>query len=149
MERENIKTPDDLLVRMQVVHFGKILFNLQFIALAVMLVSVVSIIFVPFYYLMLLMVSLITLFTIYVMYPEFASWWTAGETITQNAVWLSQSWKYTVPILAALAVASIVCLCFDKNNKHIARIVISAMLLVVAVVVLIIKLIADTGAVTV
>ena len=149
MDKENIKTPSNMLARMQVVHFGKILFNLQFIALVVMIFSVATLLLVPLYYLVLLAVSLITLFTVYVIYPEFSSLWALGETFTEFAVKISQSWVYTVPILAVLSAASIVCLCMDKSYKHTARIAVSGVVLGIAAIVLIVKLAIGSGAVTV
>lgn len=139
------KTPNKLLARMQVVHFGKILFNLQFIAVAIMIASVLSFIMPAIYYLMLICIAFLTFFTLFAN-PTFKSLWTGGETLTTIAEVLTQSWKYTVPIVAVLAVASIVCLCFDRNKKHPARIAISAIVCVLALVVLILKLI-NTGAI--
>ena len=144
MGRENIKTSNGLLARMQVVQFGKILFNLQFVALAVMLASVVSQIFVMAYYLVLIMVAFLTLFTLFFS-PEFQELWSAGEAFTDMANAMAASWTYTVPILAAVSAASIICLCFDKNNKHIARIVVSAVVCLIAVIMLIVKLTNGAG----
>lgn len=59
------KTPIKTLARMQVVHFGKILFNLQFIALAVMAASVLSFLMPVVYYLLLLCIAFLTLFLIF------------------------------------------------------------------------------------
>ncbi len=141
MEKQEIfKTPRKTLARMQVVHFGKILFNLQFIALAVMAASVLSFIMPAIYYLMLLCIALLSLFIVF-MNPTFTSLWSGGETLTKIAEILTLSWKYTVPIVAALALASILCLSFDTNQKHPARIVVSVIVCVIAVVVLLLKLI--------
>lgn len=146
MENQRIyATPKKDLLGMQVVHFGKILFNLQFIAIAVMFASVVSLFLPVLYYLMLACVSLLTLFIIYAAYPEFASWWAGGETLMRAAAALADSWTYTVPITVVLAVGSIVCLCFDKREKQIGRIVASSVILVLAFVLLIVKLI-NSGA---
>ena len=137
----NLKTPKGTLARMQVVRLGKITFNLQFIAFAIMLASVLSFILPAIYYLLLICVTLLTLFTIFVWYPEISSWWSGGEKLGKVALALSKSWKYTIPILLTLAILSIVLLCFDKNQKHIARIVISSIVAVLSLVVLILRLI--------
>lgn len=133
------KTPVKMLVGMQVVHFGKILFNLQFIVLAVMIASVLSFIIPAIYYVILFAIMLFTLFTVFLWYPEFSSWLSGGETMMRIAEDLAASWKYTVPIAAALAVAVIVCLCFDRQRKQTVRIVISALICVFAVIVFIYK----------
>lgn len=125
---------------MQIVHFGKIAFNLQFIPLAAIAAGVVSSILIGFYYFILAMVSLLTLFAIYAIYPGFASLWAGGESLIEIAGVISSSWKYVVPIVFVLSAASIVCLCFDKNDKHIARIVVSAIVCVIAFVILILRL---------
>lgn len=138
---KNFKTPKKTLVNMQVVHLGKILFNLQFIAVAVMFASVLSFLLPAIYYLMLLCISLLTLFTIYAAYPNFKNLWKGGETLTKIAEVMAQSWQYTIPIALALSVASIICLCFDRRQKHTARIVVSAVIAALAVFVLILKLI--------
>lgn len=47
---------------------------------------------------------------------------------------------HTVPIVTVLAVASLICLCFDKNKKHTARIAVSAVICIFALAVLFLKL---------
>lgn len=133
------KTPIKTLARMQVVHFGKILFNLQFIALAVMAASVLSFLMPVVYYLLLLCIAFLTLFLIFAN-PTFLSFWSGGEALAKIAETLAQSWKYTVPIVTVLAVASLICLCFDKNKKHTARIAVSAVICIFALAVLFLKL---------
>lgn len=143
--QKTFKTPTKTLVTMQVAHFGKILFNLQFLALAVMVASVLSFLLPVIYYLVLLFISLLTVFTIYAVNPNFASYWSGGETLTKVAAFMSQSWKYTVPIVLVLAALSIVCLSIDRSQKHTARIVGSSIIAVLAAVILIFKLINGGG----
>lgn len=138
--RKNYRVPNKTLARMQVVRLGKILFNLQFIAVAVMVASVLSFLAPAIYYLFLLCIAMLTLFTAF-LNPSFSSLWAGGEALTKIAEVLAQSWKYSVPIVLVLAALSIVCLCFDKNNKHPARISISAVICAFAVIVLILRLI--------
>lgn len=146
MEKEKtFKTPKKILARVQVVHFGKILFNLEFIVLAIMLASVLSFIIPALYYIILVCIAFFSLFTL-LLNPTFLAMWNGGESLARIAEVMAQSWKYTVPILLALCVASIVCLCLDKNKKHIARIVFSAIFAVAAIVVLVLKLINGGGA---
>lgn len=138
--QKTYKTPKKTLARMQVVHFGKIVFNLQFIAVAIMAASVLSFIMPGIYYLMLVCIAFLSLGSL-LLNPTFLNMWSGGETLTQIAEVLTHSWKYTVPIVGVLAIVSIVCLCFDKNQKHVARIVVSAIICVLALVVLFFKLI--------
>lgn len=138
--KKNYKTPVNTLAKMQVVHLGKILFNLQFIAVAVMAASVLSFIIPAIYYLFLICLAGLTLFTLFAN-PTFVSFWTGGEKLTNIATILTQSWKYTVPLVVALAIGTIVCLCFDKNNKHTARIVVSVIVCILAAIILILKLV--------
>ena len=135
------RPPKKELARMQVVRFGKILFNLQFLALVVMLASILSFIFPVIYYLVLIFIMLITCFSIFAIVPDFASWWSGGEKFLEIAIILFGSWMFTVPIALIVSVGSIVCLCFDKNQKHVARIVVSSIIAVVAVIILIFKII--------
>ncbi len=142
--RKAFKTPGKTLARMQAVHLGKILFNLQFIVLAVMLASVVSFVLPLFYYLFLVFLALFSFFSLFAN-PTFRAAWSGGEALGNVAAALAYSWKYTVPIIAVLAITSIVCLCFDKNKKHVARIVISVLICVAALIILIFKLL-NSGA---
>lgn len=135
------KPSNKTLAKMQVVHLGKILFNLQFLALAVMTASVLSFLLPAIYYLILIAISLLTVFTIYVTNPNFASYWSGGEKLTRLAEIMAQSWKYTVPIVLVLAALSITCLIFDKSQKHTAKIIVSVVIAVLAAIVLILKII--------
>ena len=142
MEQEKtLKTPNNVLARMQVVHFGKIMFNLQFIALAVMVASVLSFLLPVIYYLVLICIMMLTVFTIFIFYPDFKNWLSGGETLTKISTFLAGSWKYTVPIIIVLAVLSIVCLCFDKQKRHVGRIVSSSIILVFAFIILFFQLV--------
>lgn len=125
---------------MQVVHFGKILFNLQFLSLAIMLASVLTFILPAIYYLFLTCIMLMTLFIAFAN-PKFVSLWSGGETLTKVAEFFAGSWKFTVPIVAILSIASIICLSFDKNTKHVARIAVSVILFILAAIVLFFKLV--------
>ncbi len=140
---KTFKTPCKTLARMQVVHFGKILFNLQFIAVAVMVASVISFILPAFYYILLFCIATLTLYTLF-LDPTFRAMWAGGETLTKIAEAMTHSWKFTVPIAIIFAITSIVCLCFDKHQKHIARIVVSSIICVLALILLFFKLV-NTG----
>lgn len=136
-----MKTPHRVLIKMQLVHLGKILFNFEIVALCILFSSVLSFAITVVYYMFLIIVSLITLGLIYAIYPEISSWWSGGETLTNIAHTLAQSWKYTIPIVVALAIASIICLCFDRHRKHTGRIVASIIIGVIALVILVLQLI--------
>lgn len=138
--QKKFKTPKNVLARMQVVHFGKVLFNMQFIVVAIMAASVISFIIPFLYYIMLASILVFSLFSL-LANDTFMSLWSGGETLTKIASILTQSWKYTVPLVAILSIASIVCLCFDKHEKHIAKIVVSVIICVIALVVLFFKLV--------
>lgn len=138
--QKSFKTPRKTLIKMQVVHFGKIIFNLQFVALAIMVASVLSFIITAIYYILLICIAFLSLFTLFAN-PTFRSLWSGGEVLTNIASTLTQSWKYTIPIVAVLAISSIICLCFDENKKQVARIVISTIILVLSVLVLFLKIV--------
>lgn len=137
------KTPIKTLARLQVVHLGKILFNMQFIAVAIMIASIVSFLIPAIYYIVLFCILFLSLFTL-LSNESFMSLWSGGETLTKIAEALTHSWKYTIPLVAALSIASIVCLCFDKNKKQIARIVISSVTCTLALIMLFLQL-ANSG----
>lgn len=139
------KTPSGLLARMQVVRLGKIFFNLQFLALAVMAASLLAVFVYALYYVLLIAVTIISFGSIFAIYPQFGDLWSGGEVLGDAVVTLSQSWQYTAPVAVALAAASIVCLCFDKAEKHPARIVFSCLVLAASLIFFIIKI--STGTV--
>lgn len=136
---QTFKTPLKTLVRMQVVHFGKILFNLQFIAVAVMMASVLSFIIPAIYYLVLICILMLSLFTLLAK-PEFMELLSGGEELGKIAEALSHSWNYTIAIVAVFSVASIICLCFDKHKQQLPRIIISAVVCGIDLLILLIKL---------
>lgn len=142
-ENKSNKTPSNILIKMQIIHLGKILFNLQFIFIVIMAASVLTFIMPALYYLILFMVAAVTLFSLFAD-PTFRSLWSDGEFLTQVATYLAGSWKYTVPLVAIFSISSIVCLCFDQNKNHIARIILSGLFFVIAIIILFLKLV-NTG----
>lgn len=143
-ENFTYKTPKDTLLKMQVIHLGKITFNLQFILLAIMLAGVLTFIMPAIYYLMLICVAFLSLFTLFAN-PNFKALWSGGETLTKVAEFFVQSWKFTVPIAMVLSIITIVCLLFDKSKKHTAKIAISVIIVVIAAVILVAKFINGGG----
>lgn len=134
-------TPKKVLLRMQLGRLGKILFGLQFNALSVIFASVLSAVAVVVFYFLMIAVTISTLGLIFAAYPDFANWWAGGEVLQNVFTALASSWTYVIPISIALAISSIICLCFDYREKHKARIVVSAIIGVLSVAVLIIKLV--------
>lgn len=145
MEKPNaFKTPNGLLARMQAVRFGKILFNLQFVALAVMAASVLSFLFVAAYYIVLIFITIITLFTL-LGNDTFLMLWSGGEVLVEVTEKLAYSWKFTVPIAMALSALSVACLCLDRYDKHGVRIAVSTTVFAASLIVLVVKLVSTGG----
>ncbi|MDE7163514.1 MAG: hypothetical protein K2O44_05500 [Clostridia bacterium] len=139
---QSVPTPKNVLIRMQIARLGKIAFNLQFIAVALMAASVLSFLSIVVYAAIVMVAVICTLGLIFVAYPSFADGLTgSGEALTSIFNMLAASWTYTAPTALALAGVSIICLCFDYREKHVARISISAVIAAIAVIVLIIKLV--------
>ena len=123
---------------MQIVRLGKILFGLHIIVFVIMCASLLTIIAYPFYYVILVSIAILTLFSIFAWYPGFTSWWNPEGL--NNLFWfLAESWKYTVPIALVLAAGAIVCLSFDKNEKHTKRIAACVAICVFAIIFLILR----------
>lgn len=136
--QKTYKTPSKTLARMQVVHFGKITFNLQFIALAVMLASVLSFLVPAIYFIVLICVAGLSLGLAFTN-PKYLALWQGGDSLVNIADAFTHSWAYTVPAVIILSFISIVCLCFDKTQKHFARIAISSIVFVIALVLFVAK----------
>lgn len=143
---QKLKTPKAELARMQAVHLGVILFNLQFLAVAFMLAGVFSFIVVVLFYFFMIIVTLGSLGIIYLLYPSFGSWWAGGEVLQDIAVRLAGGWVYAVPIALALSVSSIILLSFDSEQRHVGRIVVCVIVALLTVAFLIFKWLNAGGA---
>lgn len=142
-EQKNYRVSGKELARLQVVHLGKITFNLQFLVFVIMASSVITFILPAIFYMMIFSIAALSLFTLFAN-PAFVNAWSGGEFFSQVALVMAQSWKYTVPIVAVLSVVTIVCLMFDKTKKHKGRIIASAIVCVLAFAVLFFELV-NTG----
>ncbi len=138
MENQKIfKTPKKTLARMQVVHLGKILFNLQ-IVMALIVASPLPFIIYPMYYAALILISFFTGFILFVD-PRFVSLWDPTRIYAiMNP--LVSGWAYTVPIVIGLSLLSILCLYFDKNNRHLKRMITSIVIIVIVLIYLIFRI---------
>ena len=139
-EKERVQTPKKLLAEMQIVRFGNAAFALQFISFAIMILSLATFLAVSAYYLILLVIAMLTLFLLF-FHPGFYAWWQAGENVLNFSVMIANWWKFTAPITMAISIISIVCLCLDRKNKHIAKISVSAVVAGFALIYLIANLI--------
>ncbi len=144
-QKEKIRAQKSALARMQIVHLGRIAFNLEFVALVFCLASVLSFMLTGIYYLFLIIVSFGTIGIIYLIYPEFASWWNGGETLAIITNKLFESWPYVIPITVGLSLISIICLSFDQNKKQSGRIIGSIIVMVIALVILLLILVNNKG----
>lgn len=122
--------------RIQLAHFGKILFGLQFIPLAIILAGLLSAVVMVFLYLIVLLVLLATLFLILIAAPDFISSLQSGEVIGEITQGIMSITPYTASITLTLSVLSIVFLCCDFRKKDIPRIVVSSVVSVLAIVAL-------------
>ena len=139
-EKERVQTPKKLLAQMQVARFGNIAFALQFISFAIMVFSAVAFLAVAAYYLILLAVAMLTFFLLF-FNPTFAAMWGAGEGVLSFTVTIASWWRFTAPITLAVSAISIVCLCLDRKNKHIAKIIVSAVVACFSLIYLVANLI--------
>ena len=122
--------------RIQLAHLGKILFGLQFVSLVLILAGLLSGLLAVTYYVLLALISLLTIFLIYAAYPEFASWWGGGDALLRISDGILRATPYTASITLALSLLSIALLCCDFRKKSIPRIVVSAIVAVIAIVAL-------------
>ena len=138
MENQKLFRPSKKeLARMQVIEFGKILFNLQII-MTLIAASPLPFAMYPLYYAGLLLISILTGFIIFA-YPGFASLWNPSR-LYMFLTSLNNSWKITIPVVIGLALLSILCLSFDKNNKHLKRIITLIVIIVYVIIYLIFRL---------
>lgn len=138
MENQKLFRPSKKeLARMQVIEFGKILFNLQII-MTLIVASPLPFAVYPLYYAGLLLISIFTGFIIFA-YPSFVSLWNPRR-LYMFLTSLNNSWKITIPIVIGLVLLSILCLSFDKSNKHLKRIITSIVIIVYVIIYLIFRL---------
>ncbi len=136
--QDKFKTPNKALVRMQVVRLGKILFTLQVIA-SIALASPFTFAIYPLYYAALILLTLFTGFTLFIAYPGFASWWDPAR-IYNFTISILDTWKYMIPLILIISLLSILCLSFDKNKKHLGRMLASIIMMVLVIIYVLFRL---------
>lgn len=117
---------------------GKIFFNLAIFLLIFCICGTLSILSTAFLFLIGVVVTIITAGTIFIFAPNFWNSIFAGMNATANFFSFVIGNAYIfLSIVMALSIASIVILALDRQNKHISRIVVASIVLVVALLMMI------------
>ena len=116
-------------------HLGIILSNLSIIFLLLSVSGIASILLPVFFWCLLLIITIYTIGTIYLYYPRFASLWGWGVDMLNFGEKIMMLFPLFITLTFATAIASLVLLLINKNKRHYGRIVFSASLIGLAIVV--------------
>lgn len=127
--------PPKELANIYLSHFGVIFSNISIVGLIVGCMAALSSIMVVFCsaltVLILVMGIMVSLGTVFVIIPNYCSLFGRATKVLEwfPVAKLFNAALYIIPISMALSVVSIVMLAFDKQKKHIGRIVFSSIVL--------------------
>lgn len=134
-EISNVCTPPKILTSMYLTRLGVILSNLSIVALAISLSSIVTVVATMFTMIFGFMLMIISVGTVFIIIPNY---WhrliSSAEVIGKVNEVIFKIWPAITIVGIVSAVASIICLCFDKTRSHIARIVVSGVVIACIVI---------------
>ena len=118
---------------------GKIFSNLLIFTLILCLCALLSFLSVVFVWLFGIVLIILTVGTIFAMVPDYFSRLSSASNVTSNiAEFFFDNFYIFVSLCLVCAIASIVLLALDKQNKHTGRIVLSSLAIVICIILIII-----------
>lgn len=156
IETESVVVPNKVANQMHLGHLGKIFSNLSIVCLLISLAGVLSFVLYAiievlgvFAVILMFLIIILTLGAILAIIPGYwgtmktlISWFGSLGTIMEKVgAIITKIWPIVIPLAIAFAVTSLICLIFDKTQKHTARIVFSSIVIVIAIIVLIVFLV--------
>lgn len=134
------------LAMMYSVRLGKILFNLSMVCLILCAATLATALATGIIFIFGLIFMIVSLGTVFVYFPNyFDAVLSSGDFFAKISGFLLQAFPYLISIGILSAIASIVFLALDKNEKHIARITIASIVLALSVIIVIVSLIQAGG----
>ncbi|MBP3619896.1 MAG: hypothetical protein J6J24_04470 [Clostridia bacterium] len=129
--------PAGIMAKIYCNHFGIILSNLAIVACCFAAFSFIGVILsalLPvFYYIFLLALTVLSWGATFAYIPNFTSWWHFDTNISESLTFaFANAIPYLSAIVFASAIASIVLLVLDKNNRHWGRFATSIVLMVIS-----------------
>ena len=139
MERDliNVELTKKDLRMMRINHAGRILSNLTFIGVGLLIAGIFGFVVTLGYYLILLIIAFLTLFIIF-MSPAYMAAWGGGNSIWKITSFLTAAGMALWPLTLLCGVTSIILLSIDKKNLPTARIVLTAIATFISIIALII-----------
>lgn len=135
------------LAMMYSVRLGKILFNLSIVCLILCGATLATALATGVIFIFGLIFIILSLGTVFVYFPNyFDALLSSGDFFAKISSFLLQAFPYLIAIGIIGAIASIVFLALDKNEKHVARITIASIILALSVVIVIVSLVQSGGA---
>ncbi len=136
MENEFINSSSKEFARMRLVHLGKIISNLAIAGLTFCIVNAASQLFIAYFVVLGVMFMIATLGLVFAFVPNYWQIITSPLSLYENFFSKIVPYvPYVLGISIALSVVSIVLLSFDKYQKHTARIVFSAIVVLLSILV--------------
>lgn len=134
-EISNVCTPPKILTSMYLTRLGVILSNLSIVMLVISLSSIVTVIATMFTLIIGFMLMIVSVGVVFAIIPDY---WqrliSSAEFIGKVNEVIFKIWPAITIVGIVSAVASIICLCFDKTRNHIVRIVVSGVVIACIVI---------------
>lgn len=136
MENEFLNSSSKEFARMRLIHLAKIISNLAIAGLTFCIVNAASQLFIAYFVVLGVMFMIVTLGFVFAFVPNY--WQIITSPLSLYESFFSKIIPYIPYVLGisiALSVVSIVLLSFDKYQKHTARIVFSAIVVLLSILV--------------
>ena len=142
MLKSNTVPKSNFYAKSFMIRLGKIFSNLSILFLVLTLSGILSFVATAFVFIIGVCIVILSVGTIFISVPNFGQLWLSSiEVTTSLASFFMNNFFIFVALTIAFAIVSLVLLAFDKQNKHVARIVISSIVIAVAVISIIVLLI--------
>lgn len=126
--------PAGLALSTNLSRLGVILSNYAILGLIIMCSTFMFFILYACFYIVLIFLTIATLGLIYVIAPGFSSLWNVGDNFEGILNFINTTLPFVIPATLICAVASLVLLCLNKENRSIPRIVFASILIGLTVI---------------
>lgn len=126
--------PKSMALQTNLTRLGIVLSNFALIGTLLMLSSFLFFICYAIYYIVLIFATVVTLGLIFLLVPNFSSLFNVPDHIANITQAINTALPIVAPITLISAVASLILLCLNKEDRHVGRIVFSAVLIGIVII---------------
>lgn len=142
MQKSNTVPKSNFYAKSFMIRLGKIFSNLSIFFLVLSLSGILSFVASAFVLIIGFVIVVLSIGTIFILVPNFGDLWLSSIEVTGNlATFFLNNFFIFVGLTILFAIVSLVILAFDKQNKHVARIVISSIVIAVAIISIVVLLV--------